>query len=1038
MAFLFIVFAIAMGLGTFIEHWYNTTTAFKYIYDAWWFEAILLLFCINFIGNIKRYNLTSRKKWPLLLIHISLIVILVGAFFTRYTGYEGLMSIREGETSNLVVSKKTYLKAVVEDVTKETYNKLTIHKPILLSVRGNNDIGINESLNSIPFQIDVEDYVINAEERIQADPGGDYYLKITFAHDNQSDSFFLKNGDVRLIDDQLIAFNSDIKNAINIRKEGESYYINSPVAGSITRMSDERQEVLTKDAIERIRFQWLYQLGDMQIVFQKFNYKGTLAYLSKSYSEDDALPDLLTLNITSDQVSKEITVRGNKGVIGEPKTVKVGDLVFTLSFGSKPIYLPYKIKLNDFKAEKYPGTQNSYSSFESQVTVLAKEDTLNRRIYMNNVLDYQGYRFFQASFHPDEKGTILSVNHDKTGTRITYSGYLLLYISLLFVLLSKRSRFGIVRRKLRNLRKAKFLIVVFILAAISVPTSCFAQLFNDQNLNKDTADSLIAIHEINHEHAAKFGELVIQDGNGRMKPINTFSSELLRKVHDNNFYNALTSDQVFLSMLQYPELWYEAPIIKLKENNKLTEILNLEPGTQFVSLSDLFYENGSYRLISYLSDAYSAFIPNNFQESVIDLDRKSNLLNFALKGNALRIFPIPDDRFNKWVSFNELEQANIKSADSLFTKTILPLYVSSLIVAETVKDYEQPNILLNKIEAYQIEHGKSVRPNQGKIYTEVFYNRINIFEKLRTWYLISGLLLILFSIITIIYDQNWLRKCLSFIKYTILLLFLFHTVGIAVRWYISGHAPWSDAYESMIYVSWATLLFGIIIGKRSYLTLGATSFITSIILVVAHWNWMDPAIANLQPVLNSYWLMIHVAIIVASYGPFTLGMILGLIILFFMAFANNKNKTIIKMKVAELVYISELALTIGLIMLVIGNFLGGQWANESWGRYWGWDPKETWALISIMIYAFVIHMRIVPNLKGKWLFSLMSVLAYFSILMTYFGVNFYLTGLHSYANGDKIVTPHFIYYSILAIAVLAFFAYLKDKKYLRNGLYNTL
>lgn len=195
-----------------------------------------------------------------------------------------------------------------------------------------------------------------------------------------------------------------------------------------------------------------------------------------------------------------------------------------------------------------------------------------------------------------------------------------------------------------------------------------------------------------------------------------------------------------------------------------------------------------------------------------------------------------------------------------------------------------------------------------------------------------------------------------------------------MRWYISGHAPWSDAYESMIYVAWATMFFGLAFGRKSDLTLASTAFVTSMILMIAHWNWMDPAIANLQPVLNSYWLMIHVAVIVASYGPFTLGMILGVVALFLMAFTTNKNKKVMGLNIQELTIINELALTVGLVMLTIGNFLGGMWANESWGRYWGWDPKETWALISIMVYAFVIHMRLVPGLRSRWLYNLMSIM----------------------------------------------------------------
>ena len=195
---------------------------------------------------------------------------------------------------------------------------------------------------------------------------------------------------------------------------------------------------------------------------------------------------------------------------------------------------------------------------------------------------------------------------------------------------------------------------------------------------------------------------------------------------------------------------------------------------------------------------------------------------------------------------------------------------------------------------------------------------------------------------------------------------------------------------------------------------------------------MDPSIANLVPVLNSYWLMIHVSVIVGSYGPFALSMILGFVSLLLIVFITKSNKEKIKNQLSELTMINELSVTVGLIMLTIGNFLGGMWANESWGRYWGWDPKETWALISILIYAFILHMRLIPKLRGKWLFNLMTILAFASIVMTYFGVNFYLVGLHSYASGDKVITPNFVYWSIFIVLTLATLSRYKFVRYLKK------
>ena len=227
------------------------------------------------------------------------------------------------------------------------------------------------------------------------------------------------------------------------------------------------------------------------------------------------------------------------------------------------------------------------------------------------------------------------------------------------------------------------------------------------------------------------------------------------------------------------------------------------------------------------------------------------------------------------------------------------------------------------------------------------------------------------------------------------------------------------------------MFFGLAFGRKSTLTIASTAFVAGFILWGASMNWMNPEIANLQPVLDSYWLMIHVAVIVASYGPFTLGMVLGLVSLLLILLTTKKNKLKMDLNIKEITIITEMALTVGLVMLTIGNFLGGQWANESWGRYWGWDPKETWALISIMVYAFVIHMRLVPGLRGRWFFNLMAVLAYGSIMMTYFGVNFWLSGLHSYASGDNVLNLNkalIIFGSVLIFALAAYPKYSKFYK----------
>jgi cytochrome c-type biogenesis protein CcsB len=261
------------------------------------------------------------------------------------------------------------------------------------------------------------------------------------------------------------------------------------------------------------------------------------------------------------------------------------------------------------------------------------------------------------------------------------------------------------------------------------------------------------------------------------------------------------------------------------------------------------------------------------------------------------------------------------------------------------------------------------------------------------------------------------------------LLFVVHTAGIIIRWYISGRAPWSNGYESVVYVAWAAMFAGILFGRKYPMVIATAAFLAGISLFVAHLNWMNPEITPLVPVLKSYWLTIHVSIITASYGFFGLSAFLGILVLVLIVIRRNSNEGKVNHFIDQLTSINEMSITVGLYFLTIGTFLGGVWANESWGRYWGWDPKETWALITIMIYSFIAHMRMIPSLKGIYNYNMASVFAFASVLMTYFGVNYYLSGLHSYGKGVADGVNPAVPITFAVLGGLMIWAYLKDMKY---------
>ena len=1039
---LFIVFAIAMAVGTFLDAGQDTSpTPYSrtLIFNALWFELIMLFFIINFTGNIFKYKLLSLKKWPVLLLHFSWIFIILGAFITRYFGYEGIMSIREGQTENTFISEKTYIQLYVDGdyLIDGIPQRKKIEESVDFSPRLNNKFKTNLVYGEQDINIELVEFIAGAEKDIIPNSSGEEYLKIVEAGDGVPHNHFLKVGEVQSLHNVLYALNKPTKGAVNITyTDNAELFIESPFEGEYMIMASGTNGILEKNKKQVLNLRSRYLIGNQAIVFPKNVVRGVFDIVQKSEilkSDEDGV----ALKISTPNEVKTIKMLGGKGINSPFEEFVIGGLNFNIRYGAKVYDLPFSIKLNDFIADKYPGSENSYSSFASEVTVI-DDKPFDFRIFMNNILNHQGYRFFQASFDPDEQGTILSVNKDALGTFVTYLGYILLYIGLMAIMFARFTRFDFLRNQILKVKKQKQKLTTVLLLLTSL--NLFSQT-NESHLHVKTEveiiDSILRKNIVPKDEALKFGNIVIQDISGRMMPVNTFASEFLRKLSKKDYYSEFDANQIFLSIQESPLLWYNIPVIylKMKKGDSIRSIIGVDKSKKHVSLVDFFTERGEYKLAPYLEDAYKAQVPTGYQKEFKETDQRVNLLYNMIEGNSLKLFPIPNDDNNKWTTPKENIENPSLVKDSLYSNFIntgFKTYLYMLNEDKIMNEFSQSSNILQGILSAQYKFGGDVMLSPEKIEAEVLYNKYDIFKKLFSWYLYAGTFLFIVLIIQIFKNNRLINISINVFKVAIIFLFVLHTLSLIWRWYISGHAPWSDAYESMIYVAWATMFFGLAFGRKSDLTLASTTFIVSMILMIAHWSWMDPAIANLQPVLDSYWLMIHVAVIVGSYGPFALSMILGFVSLFLMILTNSSNRQIMKLNIKELTLINEMSLTVGLVMLTIGNFLGGMWANESWGRYWGWDPKETWALISIMVYAFVLHMRLIPGLKSRFVYSIASILSFASILMTYFGVNFYLAGLHSYAKDDQQISFLYSGITLLVVVIMGVLAYPKYKKYLKN------
>ncbi len=1003
---LLLVFGITIGAATFIENDFGAIGAQSIVYRTTWFEVLLGIMTLNMIGVIITKKMWRREKWVNLLFHTAFIVILIGAAITRFFGEEGMMHIREGSSANSFVSEGTYIQGVI----LEGDEKKEFSEKVLFSVIKKNKFHKSIPLQNGELDIRLKHYIFNAKQVAEPDPeNGVPILTVVTAGNGGREESFVRSGEYINVNGLPIGLNTPAdKNAISFMETDSGLVMISPITINTMSMDTREQGVIEANTAVKAPFRHLLTVNGMNFVLKSYQPSATLRIVSSPAEPKTRTIDAVVLEVSTGNDAKDVVLTGSRGMIGKPAFLQVGNVNLQLSYGSKEVKVPFVVELKDFQLERYPGS-NSPSSYASEVVVHDNEKSFPYRIYMNHVLDYRGYRFFQSSYDTDELGTVLSVNKDKPGTLVSYFGYLLLAFGLIAIVFSKRTRFhqlsGLIDR-IHKKREKLAGVMVFLL--FFAGGAARAQTYPEAPTK---------------EQARAFGELIYQSSQGRMAPVHSLASDLLRKIYKTNKLGDYDADQVLLSMMSRPHEWHQVKMIKVGDK-RLREILKIDG--KYACFNDFFDVNGRYVLRDLVNAAYAKKPANQstLDKEVIKVDERVNIAYMVYQGRLLRIFPVPNDPGHHWVSPVDDELYGLRGDDSLFVRKGLQQYLQSL----TNGNNDLADEILKGIKKYQALYGSAVMPSPAKVKMEIMFNSWNIFEKLFPFYLLAGIILLIIQFVRVLKPRLKLKWPIRIIVGVIIAGFVVYTAGLAMRWYISGHAPWSNGYEAMIYIGWANMLAGLIFGRKSAMTLAVTSILTGIILFVAHLSFLDPQITNLVPVLKSYWLTIHVATITASYGFFALGALLAFVNLVTMIFKTKENNVRLSLSIKELTYVLEMALIVGIILLTIGNFLGGVWANESWGRYWGWDPKETWALASIIFYAFVLHMRLIPGFKSTYAFNLAALLAFASIIMTFFGVNYYLSGLHSYAAGDPVPIPSFVYYTIAVVAIVSITAYWRHNR----------
>lgn len=1028
---LLFLFAAASGIATFIENDHGTETSWGLVYGAKWFELIQILLGVGIVANIIRFRLYTLKKLPAFIFHAAFLLILIGAGITRYAGYEGMMHIREGDTENRMLSSNAFLQIDAVREGKKYHHESSIYAAGLEEGDLDEELLVGDKKVSVRFKRFIKKATKTAEE----DPAGNAVIAFVIPTPSGPEKFFLRKGEMADVGPLVVYFDKapdTMRPHIAIsEKEGMFSFVSNRDVTWL-RMDDQQSGGAAAGSAGEFAQRHLYTINGVQLATKSVLSHGTIKVIDEESYRESMNMDMqmkgmelsaLVVEAEYDGQKREVSLMGQgKQFKGFGETFSLGDADISLEWGAKQIELPFSLKLEDFLMEKYPGSM-SPSSYESHVVLIDEAAGKNEpyRIFMNNPLEYGGYKFFQSSFDRDEMGTVLSVNHDP-GNIPTYLGYALLALGLFLNFFNPNSRFGKLARTRYDRSAASAVAAFGIVAALFAAQPVHAYAGYEQEQGMDLSSAIETVKKIDRECADNFGTILVQDMGGRIKPIDSISIDIVNKLSGQTEVMGLSHNQVILGMASKPVLWQKIAMIKVK-HAKIKQTLGIEESKKYIAFNDVLDSSGGYKLSGAVEEANRKRPAerDEFDKEVIKLDEKLNIAYSVYAGQFMRVFPLEGDKANTWYNPADALKSFSPEENQEITKILQQNYVG---INEGIEkgNWTTANDAIKAIVAYQKVKGSAVYPSDFRVSAELFYNKAMIFERLVPVYLFAGLILLGLIFARLFKPSLSLGKAQKIVLGILVLGFIAHTANLGLRWYISGHAPWSDGYESMIYIAWTIILAGILFARQSEFAVASTGILSGIALFVAHLNWLDPQITNLVPVLKSYWLSIHVSVITSSYGFLGLSALLGLIslVLFIMLgrVRDDETKRQVIISIREATRISEMSMIIGLSLVTVGNFLGGVWANESWGRYWGWDPKETWALVTILVYAGIVHLRFIPKLNSVFAFTVASVVGYSSVIMTYFGVNYYLSGLHSYAAGDPVPVPVWVYYAVATVAVL--------------------
>lgn len=638
-----------------------------------------------------------------------------------------------------------------------------------------------------------------------------------------------------------------------------------------------------------------------------------------------------------------------------------------------PKELPFALRLTDFKVVYHDGT-TAEQDYKSQLTILDGQEKHDATVSMNNILSYRAYRFYQSSYDNDMLGSVLAINSDPFGIPVTYCGYALLFFSLVWMLVARR---GPYRELLRKAARNRGVFILLVAVSLAFGGSLRASALNV--LPKETAD--------------KFGRLSILY-NGRICPLQTYAQDFTRKLCGSSSYNGYTAEQVLTGFIFWGDEWSQEPLLKIK-SGELKSTLQLP---DYVSLNTFFNDDmGGYILGPYVEEFYAG---NNdkFHQQVNEIDGRLMLVMELRRAKTLKVFPYTYKGTTTWYTPIDMYPKYVEPERQKYMQNVFSIMYENALM----QNFSSVDEVLVKMKKYQSLYGGSSIPSPFREKAERVYNAVPFSTVLFILNLTMGFLS-LFLVIYRLTRRGGVEKRLLSRRVTdgtaigvMLVSFLALTFCEALRWIISGNIPMGNGYETMLFVAWVVMLLSLAVCRRFSIVLTFGFLMSGFFLLVSHIGSMDPAIGNLMPVLNSPLLSAHVSVIMTGFAMLSITFICGLVALVLRMLPGGRAGEALE-RLDALRTLSLIFLYPALAFLGIGIFIGAIWANVSWGAYWSWDAKEVWALITFMVYGVAVHSVSLPRLSRPVFFHVYMVLAFLCILMTYFGVNYFLGGMHSYA-----------------------------------------